>query len=75
MLILREILQKHPFLMARNFETQGCQWYRLTQIRSIFADKGNNGTRLQHLFITSSSSHFFNKPDVEQYLFKATTWQ
>ena len=26
---------------------------------------------LEHLFINSSRSHFFNKIDIEQYLFKA----
>ena len=29
---------------------------------------------LGHLFITSSSPHFFNKTDLEQHLSKATVW-
>ena len=29
---------------------------------------------LGHLFIISSSSHFFNKTDFEQYLFKKVVW-
>ena len=42
---LKEILQSHSFLMSRNFETQGCQRYAIKQISSIFANKGNSGTR------------------------------
>ena len=44
---LQEILQSHPFLMTRNFETQGCQWYGVKQINSIFADKGNSAARFR----------------------------
>ena len=53
--------------MLRNSEKQGCQWYGLNlfvRIRGI-AHQG-----FGHLFITSSSSHFFNKTHHEQYLFK-----
>ena len=32
--------------------------------------KGIGEKDLEHLFITSSSSHFFNKTDFEQYLFE-----
>ena len=39
LLILQEILQSLLFLMPRNFEAQGCQWYGLNQNESIFADK------------------------------------
>ena len=35
---------------------------------NIFANKGNQGKRFGHLFITSSSSHFFSKTDFEQLL-------
>ena len=48
-------------------------WYGVKQIKFIFADKGNSGITeqsLRHdvLFITASSSRFFNKTDLEQYL-------
>ena len=35
---LQEILQSHPFLMSRKFETQGRQWYGVERIKYIFAD-------------------------------------
>ena len=45
-------------------------WYGVKRIKSIFADKWNSGTRFGALFITSSyCCHFFNKTDLEQYLF------
>ena len=44
MLIPPEILQNHPFLMSRNFETQDCQWYKVKQIKYISVDKENSGT-------------------------------
>ena len=58
--------------MSQNCEMQGCQWYVWNQnaLKSIFAKKGNG---LWHLFITSNSTHFFNKTDFEQYLFKKKT--
>ena len=62
-------LQGHPFLMSRKFETQGCPWYGAKWIKSIFADRGILEQGLGHLLITSTSSHFFNKTDLEQYLF------
>ena len=68
--ILQEILQCHPFLMLKKFETQGCQWYRVKGIKSIFADRGSSGKRLGLFFITSSSPHFFNKTNFELYLLK-----
>ena len=40
------------------------------EVNSIFANKGNGEKHLGHLFIISSSSHFFNKTDFELYLFK-----
>ena len=39
-------------------------------VNSIFANKGNWGEILGHLFVTSSSSHFFYKIDLERYLLK-----
>ena len=38
-------------------------------LNCIFAYKGIGEKYLWYLFITSSSSHFFNKTDFEQYLF------
>ena len=37
---MEEILQTHPFLMSRNFQKQGCQWYEVKRITSIFAIRG-----------------------------------
>ena len=43
--ILQKLLPSHPFRISRNFETKRCQWYGVKQIKSIFVDKGNSGTR------------------------------
>ena len=43
--IFQEILQSHSFLMLLQFETQGCHWYAIKRIKSIFADKGNIGAK------------------------------
>ena len=40
------------------------------ELYSNFANKGNCRKYLGHLYITSSSSHFLNKTEIEQYLFK-----
>ena len=37
--ILQEIVQSHPFLMSRDFEEQGYQWYGVQQIKSIWVEK------------------------------------
>ena len=39
-------------------------------LNRIFVNKRNGGKGLEHLFITSKCSHFFNKTDFEQFLFK-----
>ena len=39
-------MHSHSFLMSPKFETQGCQWYGVKQINSIFADKRNSETRI-----------------------------
>ena len=45
--------------------------YGLKQIESIFANNGNGGTRFWALALYYlKSSHLFNKPSFEQYLFK-----
>ena len=38
------------------------------RIGSNFADKGNSWARFEAFLITSSSSHFFNKTDLEQFI-------
>ena len=45
--ILQDILQSHPFLMPRNFEMQGCQWYGVKRIQSISEGKGNSWPRFR----------------------------
>ena len=71
-LIPQEILRSHPFLMSQKFKMQGCQWYGVKWIKSIFANKGIVEQGLRQLFITSSGSYFFHKADLEQnrYLLK-----
>ena len=32
-------MQSHPLLMSQKLETQGCQWYGVKGIKSIFVDK------------------------------------
>ena len=71
LLILLEVLQSHPFLMSRKFETQGCQWYKIKRTKSSFVDKGNGETRFEApLYYLMYSSCHFNTPDLEQYIFK-----
>ena len=63
----------HPFLVARNRETQGCHWDEVKQIKYIFVDKQNSRTRFGALlyFLNSSSfSHFFSKTNLRKYFFK-----
>ena len=48
---------------------QGRQWYGIKRIKLYFRELGIVEKGLGHVFITSSSSHFFNKTDFEQYLF------
>ena len=38
--ILQEILQSHPFLISRNFETQSCQLYGVKQLNLFAQIKG-----------------------------------
>ena len=40
-------------------------------LNCTFANKEHCGKRFGHLFITSSSSHFFNEIDFGQYFFKS----
>ena len=49
---------------------QDYQRYGVKQIKFIFADKEIVKQDFRLLFITSSSTHFFNKINFEQYLLK-----
>ena len=61
LLILQEILHSHTSQM------QGCLSYEVKRIKSIFADKRNNGTRFRAPFLYRKySSHSFNETDFEQ---------
>ena len=64
----QEIVQSHPFLMSRKLETQGCQRYVVKRIKSTVFLRiwGIVELGLGHLFITSSSTHLFNKIHHEQ---------
>ena len=64
--ILPVLLYRMSFVKPRNYKMQSCQWYRVKRTKTSFANKGNCGKRFGHLFIISSSSHFFNKTDFEQ---------
>ena len=56
--------------MSRKFETQGFQYYCVKWIKTIFADKENSWTKTRgSSLLPQSSSHFFNKTDLEQRLF------
>ena len=44
-------------------------------VNSIFANMGNWGEILEHLIVSSSSSHSFNKTDFEQYFFHFFSFQ
>ena len=58
-----------PFIMSQNCECRVDNGTELNELNRLFADKGNCGKRFGHLFVISSSFHFFNKTDFEQYLF------
>ena len=59
LLILQKTLQSHAFLMSR---TQNCQLYGVKQIKSIFAEKRDSGTRFGAplYFLKYRSSGIFN---------------
>ena len=68
---LREFLQKFCLLWCHKFaKCRAAIGTESNGLNLIFENKGNEKKGLGHLFITSSSSHFFNKTDFEQYLFK-----
>ena len=76
LLILQEILHTHPRLMSRKFKKHNYQKYTESNGLNLFSrlreivEQG-----LGHLFIASSSSHFFSKKDLGQYLFNSITHQ
>ena len=61
----------HPFQMSRKVEMQSCQWYGVKRLNLFSKIKEIAGQGLEHLCITSSRFHLFNKTDLEQYLSKA----
>ena len=63
-------MQSHPFLMSQNFETQVANNTESQGINQFLRIKEIVEQGLGHLFIASSSSHFFNKTDFERYLLK-----
>ena len=56
------------FAMSQNCKMQGCKRYWVNGLNCILRIIGIVEKELHYLFITSSSSHFFNKADFEQYL-------
>ena len=58
-----------PFVMSQNCECRVENSTESNELNRIFANKGNRGKRFGVLFVTSNSSHFFNRNDFEQYLF------
>ena len=69
-LSLWEFLQKLFLLWCHKIaKCKVCNGTELNGLNCIFANMGNCGKSLGHLFITSSSSYFFNKNDFEQYFY------
>ena len=58
-----------PFIMSQNCECWVDIDTESNGLNRIFVNKGNWEKGLGYLFVTSNSSHFFNKTDFEQYLF------
>ena len=69
---MQEFLQNYAFCDVTKLQNAGLPMVRSQTIKSrrLLANKGIVEKGLGYLFITSSSSHFFNKTDFEQYLFK-----
>ena len=66
------LIYSTPFVMSQNCKKQGCRWYGVKRIKTYFREEGKFGIveeGLGHLFITSTSSYFFNKTDFEQSLY------
>ena len=64
------LIYSMPFVMSQNQKMQGCQRYGVQRIKAFFANKKSSEKGLGHLFIASSSSHFFKKTVFKQYLFE-----
>ena len=61
-----------PFVMSKNAKCSVAYGKKSNGLNRVFANKGYCGKRLgASLYYTPSSSHFFNKTDLEQYLLKA----
>ena len=65
---------KSSFSDITKFRNAGFLRYGVKRIKSIFVDNMSNERKFEAFFICSSSSHFFNKVDLEQYLVE-TVWQ
>ena len=64
--ILQEVLRSHPILVSRKFKMPGCLWYGVKRTKSTVYTQLRG---IVEAFFTPSSSHFFIKNDLEQYLF------
>ena len=60
--------QSHSFLYHEISKRKVANGTESSGLNLFLADKRNSEHGLEHLFITSSSSHFFNKTDLKQYL-------
>ena len=59
-----------PLVMLQNRKMHAANGTESNELNRIFANKRNCRKRLGELFITLSSSHFYNKTDFGQYPFK-----
>ena len=64
--ILQEILQSYLFLMSRKLKRKVANGTESNGSNLFLQIKGIVEQGLRHLFISSSSSHFFSKIDLEQ---------
>ena len=59
-----------PLVMLQNRKIHAANGTESNELNRFFANKRNCRKRLGKLFITLSSSHFYNKTDFGQYPFK-----
>ena len=69
------LVYSKPCVMSQNCKMQNCQWYRENKLNHIFANMEVEEfwKKVWGTSPTSSSSHFFNKTNFEQYLFKCVS--
>ena len=71
---LREILQNYAYCDVVKLRNAGLSIVRSQADKMVLSRiRGTVEKGLRHLFITSSSSHFFQESNFEQYLFKEKT--